>query len=130
MYKFFKTNNLQIIRFAISGIIASAINFLVYNLIFHIAKKILFAAILGYLAGLLVSFMFAKFWVFRNRSKKSLFRTFYIFSLVYFLGGIEMSCVIVFLNKLLNNHKIAWLFGAFIGSLNNYLGSKYISFKK
>ena len=130
MYKFFKTNNLQIIRFAISGIIASAINFLVYNLIYHIAKKILFAAILGYLAGLLVSFMFAKFWVFRNRSKKSLFRTFYIFSLVYFLGGIEMSCVIIFLDKLLNNHKIAWLFGAFIGSLNNYLGSKYISFKK
>ena len=130
MYKFFKTNNLQIIRFAISGIIASAINFLVYNLIYYVAKKIIFAAILGYLAGLLVSFMFAKIWVFRNRSKQSLFRTFYIFSLVYFLGGIEMSCVIVFLNKLLNNHKIAWLFGAFIGSLNNYLGSKYISFKK
>ena len=130
MYKFFKTNNLQIIRFAISGIIASAINFLVYNLIYYVSKKILFAAILGYLAGLLVSFMFAKIWVFRNRSKHSLFKTFYIFSLVYFLGGIEMSCVIVFLNKLLNNHKIAWLFGAFIGSLNNYLGSKYISFKK
>ena len=130
MYKFFKTNNLQIVRFIIAGIIASAINFIVYSLIYYIAKNILFAAILGYLAGLLVSFTFAKVWIFRNRSKQSLLRTFFIFSLVYFLGGIEMSCVIVFLDKLLNNHKIAWLFGAFIGSLNNYLGSKYISFKK
>ena len=41
-----------------------------------------------------------------------------------------MSLVIVFLNRLIDNYKIAWLFGALIGSLNNYLGSKYFSFKK
>ena len=46
------------------------------------------------------------------------------------LGGIEMSLVILFINQLIENYKIAWLFGAFIGSMNNYLGSKYLSFKK
>ena len=41
-----------------------------------------------------------------------------------------MSLIIIVLNQLINNHKIAWLFGAFIGALNNYLGSKYITFRK
>ena len=38
--------------------------------------------------------------------------------------------VILFINHLLDYYKIAWLFGAVIGSINNYLGSKYLSFKK
>ena len=50
--------------------------------------------------------------------------------MIYFLGGIEMSLVILFINQLIDNYKIAWLFGAVIGSINNYLGSKYLSFKK
>ena len=36
----------------------------------------------------------------------------------------------VFLNGLIDNYIISWLFGALIGSLNNYLGSKYLLFKK
>ena len=41
-----------------------------------------------------------------------------------------MSFVILFFDRLIENYKIAWVFGAFIGSLNNFLGSKYFSFKK
>ena len=41
-----------------------------------------------------------------------------------------MSFVILLINQLIDNYKIAWLFGALIGSINNYLGSKYLSFKK
>ena len=41
-----------------------------------------------------------------------------------------MSLIIVFINSVIENYKIAWVFGAFIGSLNNYLGSKYLSFNK
>ena len=41
-----------------------------------------------------------------------------------------MSLVIVFLNGLIENYKISWVFGAFVGSLNNFLGSKYFLFKK
>ena len=41
-----------------------------------------------------------------------------------------MSLVIVFLDRLIENYKVAWIFGAFIGSFNKYLGSKYFSFKK
>ena len=41
-----------------------------------------------------------------------------------------MSLVIIFLSRLIDNYKIAWLIGASIGALSNYLGSKYFLFKK
>ena len=130
MFEFLKRNNQQILRFFVSGFIASGFNFISYWSIYLIFKNILFASISGYCFGILVSFIFAKSWVFQNISTQSLVKSFYLFCLIYFLGGIEMTLVIVFLNRLIDNYKIAWLFGAFIGSINNYLGSKYLSFKK
>ena len=130
MYKFFKRNNKQIFRFLVSGIIASSFNFISYRTLYLIFKNILFASISGYCVGVLVSFIFAKSWVFQNSSNQPLLKSFFLFCLIYFLGGIEMSLVIVFLNRLIENYKIAWVFGAIIGSLNNFLGSKYLSFKK
>ena len=130
MYKFFKRNNKEIFRFLISGLIASTFNFISYRAIYLIFKNILFASISGYSVGIIVSFVFAKFWVFNNSFNQPLLKSFYLFCFIYFLGGIEMSLVIVFLNGLIENYKISWVFGAFVGSLNNFLGSKYFLFKK
>ena len=130
MYKFFKRNNKEIFRFLISGLIASTFNFISYRAIYLIFKNILFASISGYSVGIIVSFVFAKFWVFNNSFNQPLLKSFSLFCFIYFLGGIEMSLVIVFLNGLIENYKISWVFGAFVGSLNNFLGSKYFLFKK
>ena len=130
MYKFLKRNNQQILRFIISGVIASSLNFFSYRALYLIFKNILFASISGYCIGILVSFLFAKSWVFKISSSQPLVKSLYLFCLIYILGGIEMSLVIVFLNRLIENYKIAWFFGALIGSINNYLGSKYLLFKK
>jgi len=129
-YKFLKINNQQILRFIVSGVIASISNFICYRSLYLIFNNILFASISGYGIGILVSFVFAKSWVFKNNNSKSLVKSLSIFCLIYFLGGIEMSLVILFINQLIDNYKIAWLFGALIGSINNYFGSKYLSFKK
>ena len=123
-------NDHQIFRFIISGVIATCINFLVYNSLYLIFKNIIFASLTGYSTGLFASFVLAKIWVFRDNSKKSIFKSFFIFCLIYFLGGLEMSLIIIVLNKLVGNHQVAWLLGAFIGALNNFLGSKYFLFKK
>jgi len=123
-------NNLQIFRFIVSGLIASGINFLVYSFIYLIFKKLVIASFCGYFIGILFSYALAKIWVFQNKSRQNLLKSFPLFCLIYFLGGIEMSYVIVFLNQFLNNYRIAWLFGAFVGSLNNYLGAKYFLFRK
>ena len=130
MEKLFSENKHQIIRFIISGLIATCINFFIYNLIYLIYKNIIFASFFGYSTGLLSSFIFAKIWVFKNNSQKKIIKSFFIFSFIYFLGGLEMSLIIYLLNQLLINHRFSWLCGTFIGALNNYLGSKYFLFKK
>ena len=130
MNKIFHANKYQIFRFFISGLIATFINFLVFNSFYLIFKNIILSSIFGYSTGLLSSFIFAKIWVFRDNSQKKIIKSFFIFCLIYFLGGLEMSLIIILLSRLIDNHKIAWLFGAFIGALNNYLGSKYFLFKK
>ena len=125
-----KINNQQILRFILSGVIASIVNFISYRSLYLIFKNILFASISGYCIGILVSFIFAKLWVFKNSNSRPILKSLSLFCLIYFLGGIEMSLVILFINQLIDNYKIAWLFGALIGSINNYLGSKYLTFKK
>ena len=117
MYKFLKSNNQQMLRFFVSGIIASIFNFISYKTLYLVTKNLLFASIFGYSVGIIISFIFAKLWVFKNSASQPIVRSFSLFCLIYLLGGIE-------------NYKIAWLFGALIGSLNNYLGSKYLSFNK
>ena len=129
-FKFNKRNNLQIFKFLVSGLIASGINFLVYSSLYLIFKKLVIASFCGYFAGILFSYVLAKVWVFQNKSRQNLLRSFPTFCLIYFLGAIEMSYVIVFLNQFLDNYKIAWLLGAFIGALNNYFGVKYFLFRK
>ena len=130
MNKLFQVNKSQIIRFIISGLIATCINFFVFNSFYLIFKNIILASLFGYSTGLLSSFIFAKIWVFRDDTQKKIIKSFFIFCLIYFLGGLEMSLIIILLNRLVDNYKAAWLFGAFIGALNNYLGSKYFLFKK
>ena len=129
-YKFFKKNNLQIFKFIVSGLIASGINFLVYSSIYLIFKNLVLASFCGYFIGILFSYALAKIWVFQNNSKQNLLKSLPIFCLIYFLGAIEMSFVIVFLNQLLNNYRIAWLFGDIVGASNNFLGVKYFLFRK
>ena len=129
-YKFLRINNQQILRFFFSGLIASIINFISYRSLYLLFNNILFASISGYCIGIIISFIFAKLWVFKNSNGQPLVKSFSLFCLIYFLGGIEMSLVILFINQLIDNYKIAWLFGAVIGSINNYLGSKYLLFNK
>ena len=130
MYKFLKRNNQQLLRFFVSGVIASSFNFLSYRTLYLIFKNIFFASISGYCTGIIVSFTFAKLWVFKNSLSQPLIKSFSLFCVIYIVGGLEMSLVIFFLNRLIENYKISWLFGAFLGTLNNYLGSKYLLFKK
>ena len=127
--RFFKQNNNQIIRFIISGLLATSLNFLVYGYFYSISENIIFASSFGYVTGIIFSFLFAKVWVFRDKSKQKVVKSFFIFCLIYFLGGIETSLIIIFLNTLLIDHKIAWFFGTLVGASNNYLGSKYLLFR-
>ena len=48
---------------------------------------------------------------------------------IYLMGGLEMILIINVVDKLIQNHKIAWICGAVVAAMNNYLGSKYLLFE-
>ena len=129
MYNFFKKNKFQILRFLISGSLASLINYLVYTIIYLSFKNIILASLLGYLIGLIISFILSKIWVFKDKTRLKISKSFLIFITIYFIGGLEMSLVINLLIDVLDSYRKAWIFGAIIAALNNYLGSRYLLFK-
>ena len=130
MYSFLKKNNSQILKFLISGLIATGINFLVFNVICLFFNYLIVASLCGYFSGLIFSFILAKLWVFKTNTKLRVFKSFFIFSLIYLLGALEMSLIIFFFNNMFNQRTIAWFFGTFLAAINNYLGSKYLLFEK
>ena len=82
---------------------------------------------MGYTSGLLNSFYFSDNWIF-TKSKKKFNYALFLFFVIYFIGGLEMTLVINIIDKLIQSHKIAWMCGVIVASMNNYLCSKYFLF--
>ena len=125
---FFKKNKIQIFKFAVVGLISSLLNFCIYSIVYNFNLGINLASFLGYSCGLLNSFYFSDNWVFSRSRHKKINYVLFPFLVIYFLGGLEMTLIINFVDKLIHNHKIAWICGAFVAAMNNYLFSKYFLF--
>ena len=83
----------------------------------------------AYLVGNINSFIFGKKWVFKNSVIKNNF--IYIkFLMVYLFGGYLFSAITNYLSIKGIDHRVAWLIGISICAVNNFLGSKYIVFKR
>tara|TARA_Y100000589_G_scaffold7443_1_gene6334 strand:+ start:256 stop:648 length:393 start_codon:yes stop_codon:yes gene_type:complete len=128
LISFYKKNKIQIIKFAVVGLGSNVLNFCIYSIIYNLSLGISLASFIGYVCGLLNSFYFSVNWVFiKSRNKKTIYAPF-LFVVIYFLGGLEMMLIINIIDKLIQNHKIAWICGAFVAAMNNYLCSKYLLF--
>ena len=121
-------NYKQIIRFVIVGFCSTLVNFLVYLILYKITASISFSAYTGYCAGLLISYVFGKKWVFRLSGNLKILNKI-LFFLTYITGGIIMTILTTLLENLGLNHKFAWLIGISYAVINNFLGSKYLVFK-
>ena len=127
--RFINNHKIQIFKFLIVGVFSSILNFLVYKSIYIFTANINLSSVLGYCIGLLNSFLFSSKWVFSNNRCIRLDKAFIVFVLIYALGGLEMVTTINVLYKLSANHIIAWLCGACLAAINNFLFSKYLIFK-
>ena len=117
-------------RFLLMGVLSNVINFGVYYALININVNLSFSAILGYVAGLICSYHLGRVWVFGQRfeinSKSILF-----FGIVYFLGSVWMTGIInLMVNYLSIDYKISWIFGAGTAAVNNYLGMRFLAFRK
>ena len=126
--KYFLTDN-TFKRFAIIGIVSNILNFTFYTLIFLIFSNIVVSSVVGYSLGVLSSYYFGKVWVFESEQVFKLSEMFK-FMLIYIIGGLGMTLIIIWLNQDLNiGYQVSWIGGAIFAIINNYLGSKYIVFK-
>ncbi len=119
----------QFLKFIIIGCKSTLINYLFFLVLYQTTYNILLASISGYFAGNINSYIFGKKWVFKNSKIKNNF-IFLKFLMVYLFGSFVFSSSINYLSIKGVDHKIAWLIGIFFCTLNNFLGSKYIVFKK
>ncbi len=128
MISFFKKNKIQILKFSLVGLGSTILNFCVYFIVYNITLRINLASFIGYSLGLLNSFYFSDNWVFRRSINKKTNYALFLFVFIYFIGGLEMTLIIHTVDKFIQNYKIAWICGAFVAAVNNYLFSKYLLF--
>ncbi len=128
MARFLKKNKVQIFKFAVVGLGSTILNFCFYSVVYHLTLKINLASFIGYTCGLINSFYFSDNWVFTGSRNKKTNYAFFLFVVIYFFGGLEMTLTINIVDNLIQNHKIAWVCGAFVATMNNYLFSKYLLF--
>tara|TARA_Y100000589_G_scaffold219810_1_gene207428 strand:+ start:90 stop:506 length:417 start_codon:yes stop_codon:yes gene_type:complete len=126
---FFKKNKIQIFKFGLVGLGSTFLNYCIYSIVYHLTSTINLASFLGYFSGLFTTFYFSKSWTFSKSRYKSLSYTLFLFVFIYFVGGLEMISMIHIVDKLIQNHRIAWICGVFVAAMNNYLCSKYLLFQ-
>ena len=111
------------------GIGSNLINFLIYQMLYYLGLKLFLASLIGYSVGLVVSYTLARVWIFGQKfaSSRALVLS---FLLVYMVGGVGMSLLIVFLTIILGiDFRISWTIGAFFAVVNNFCGQKFFVFK-
>ena len=107
---------------------STLLNFFIYSVVYHLTLTINLASFLGYFSGLLTSFYLSNNWTFTKSRYKNLSYTLFLFVSIYLMGGLEMTLIINMVDKLVQNHRIAWLCGVSVAAMNNYFCSKYLLF--
>ena len=125
---FFKKNKIQIFKFGLVGLGSTFLNYCIYSIVYHLTSTINLASFLGYFSGLFTTFYFSNNWTFTNSRYKNLNSSILLFLFIYFMGGLEMTLITYIVDKFIQNHRIAWICGAFVAAMNNYFCSKYLLF--
>ena len=128
MIPFLKKNKIQILKFGLVGLGSTFLNFCIYSIVYQLTLTINLASFLGYFSGLFTTFYFSNNWTFSKSRYKNLSYTLFLFVFIYFMGGLEMTLIINIVDKLIQNHRIAWICGACVAAMNNYFCSKYLLF--
>ena len=121
---------LEFKRYLLVGVGSNLINFFIYQFLNYMGIQLFVAALLGYLAGLSISYTYSRLWVFGQKfiSSRKLILS---FSMVYVLGGLGMSLLIVASVNIFGfDYRIAWISGSIFAVMNNFCGQKFFVFKK
>jgi putative flippase GtrA len=121
----------QFVKFCLVGIINTAIDYLVYfGLTRGLDLYFLYANIIAILVAMTFSFIFNKYWTFRDYQKniKKQYSKFFLVNIVYFL----LNNMIVFslVKYLLIFDLLAKIIAIFIGLIWNFTANRHWTFKR
>ena len=120
----------ELSRFVIVGTLSNLANFLIYKMLYLFGLSLFSSSVIGYSIGIIISYTLGRLWVF-GKVYPSNCELFISFLLIYIVGGIGMSALIVTSSNIFNlDYRISWLIGATFAFTNNFLGQKFIVFKQ
>lgn len=120
----------ELSRFVIVGTLSNLANFLIYRMLYLFGLSLFSSSVIGYSIGIIISYSLGRLWVF-GKVYPSNSKLFISFLLIYIVGGIGMSALIVTSSNIFNlDYRISWLIGATFAFTNNFLGQKFIVFKQ
>ena len=122
-------NKRELIKFIIVGLCSTFYNYIAYIILYFLSGKIILASIIGYSVGLFNSYQLGKKWVFRVKTSNNK-RLIISFLLVYAIGCFVSSTIIFTINRAYDAYNIAWIVGTSYSVVNNFIGSKFIIFKR
>lgn len=123
----------RVLKYMLVGVASVVINYLAYLLCLNLGFGYFFAAVLGYVTGLLNSFALGHTIVFRphpDAPPRPIIVTFFTFLTVYSVGGMAMGLGVEYGVETLGfPANGTWLAIAAVVVVWNYIGSKFIVFK-
>ncbi len=119
----------ELIKFIIVGLCSTFYNYIIYIILYFLSGNIILAYTIGYSVGLINSYQMGKKWVFRVNSPNNS-RLVISFLLVYAIGYFVSSVIIFAINRVYDTYNIAWIIGSTYAVVNNFIGSKFITFKR
>ena len=122
------------LKFLVAGILSNVTNYAFYILMVSLGLFIFVASIVGYLMGLIISYLVNRFWVFRVGGNKQYARSAQsqagLFFLLHGFSAIFMGGLITFFNDCLSfSASISWVFAAIPIAFLNYLALNFSVFR-
>lgn len=123
------------LKFLIAGVLSNVTNYAFYILMVSIGLFIFAAGIVGYLMGLIISYLVNRFWVFRIGGETQYARSVRsqtgLFFILHWFSGIFMGGLITFFKDYLSfSASISWVFAAIPIVFLNYLALNFFVFRE
>lgn len=122
------------LKFVVAGVLSNVTNYAFYIFMISIGLIVFVAGFVGYLMGLIISYLVNRFWVFRisgetqyARSARSQTGSFFI---LHGFSAISMGGLITFFRDYLSlSASISWVFAAIPIVFLNYLALNFFVFR-
>lgn len=119
----------KLIKFGFVGIINTIINLIIFNILIYFGMNYIVANSIGFIVGMVNSYMWNNIWVFKAKSKspKTIIK-FIIVNLIVL--GINNLLLFILVKEFGLNKTVAQIMVLVITTLVNFLGNRFWTFKE